>query len=164
MGRIPSGEPEEGGYKSPSIQHLWPHHRSMARLFIEGAQPGDIAKVTGFSLGQISRILGSPAFQVELNRLSEAADTNAVDVQAILREHAPRAAAVLVEDLYQDPEGNDKARSSRQKAAQDVLDRTGFGRSLEAPKQPSGINLTQVNINKLSTNDLFTQVMEIVGD
>ena len=163
MGRIPEGTESEGGYKSPSIQHLWPHHRSMARLFIEGAQPGDIAKVTGFSLGQISRILGSPAFQVELNRLSESADANAVDVQAILREHAPRAATVLVEDLYQEVE-SEKARSNRMKAAQDVLDRTGFGRSLEAPKAPSSLTLNQVTINKLSTNDLFTQVMEIVGD
>lgn len=162
MGRIPEGTFEEGGYKSPSIQHLWPHHKSMARLFIEGAQPSDIATVTGFSLGQISRILGSPAFQVELNRLAEAADANAVDVGQILRDHAPRAAAVLIEDTYQDVDGNEKARSSRQAAAKDILDRTGFGRQAEPLKSVGDLSLTQININKMTTSDLFSEVMDIM--
>ena len=164
MGRIPEGNLEEGGYKSPSIQHIWPHHRSMARLFIEGLQPSEVARITGFSLGQVSRILGSPAFQVELNRLAEAADGNAAQAAQILLEHAPRAACVLVDDLYQEVEGDNKARNSRQNAARDVLDRTGYPKRSEPPKTGSGINLTQINIEKMQTKDLFTQVMDMLEE
>lgn len=163
MGRIPEGTASEGGYKSPSIQHLWPHHRSMARMFVEGAQPSDIATITGFSLGQISRILGSPAFQIELNRLAEAADANAVDVNQLLADHAPRAAAVLIEDTYQEVEDNDKARASRQTAAKDILDRTGHHKGVEPLKPGGDLNVTQINIGKLSTSDLFTQVMDVMN-
>ena len=162
MGRIPEGTQEEGGYKSPSVRYMWPHHKSMARLFIEGAQPSQIAQITGFSLGQISRILGSPAFQIELNRLAEQADANAVDVAQLLHDHAPRAAAVLIEDTYQEVEGDPKARASRQAAAKDILDRTGFAKQSE-PSRVGDLNLTQVNIKELSTQDLFSQVMEIAS-
>ena len=165
MGVVPSGLPQEGGYKSPSITHLWPHHRSMARLFVEGGKPSEIARITGFSLGQISRILGSPAFQLELNRLAEDADTAAVEANKILLEHAPRAATVLVEDLYQTPsEGEDglKVRASRQQAAKDVLDRTGHGRAAVLPPSVPSVSLTQINIKQKSTPDLFAEVMEMM--
>lgn len=164
MGRPPQGTLEEGGYKSPSIETLWPHHKSMARLFIEGAQPSEVARVTGFSLGQISRILGSPVFQVELGRLAHEADGNAAMAAQIILEHAPRAALILVEDLYQDIEGDQKARGSRRTAAEGVLDRVGVAKKNEPPKTGKTINLTQVNIEKMPTKDLFTQVMEIVEE
>lgn len=161
MGRIPEGSLEEGGYKSPSVQHLWPHHKSMARLFVEGATPKQIANITGFTSGQISRILGSPAFQIELSRLSELADENAVDVNQVIRDYAPAAAAALIEDLYQDVKNDDKARSSRQNAAKDILDRSGHIKKGE-PSSDKKINLTQININEMKTTDLFTEVMEMI--
>ena len=164
MGRIPEGTIEEGGYKSPSIEHLWPHHRSMARLFIEGLQPSEVARVTGFSLGQISRILGSPAFQIELGRLSEMADGNAATAAQIILEHAPTAACILVDDLYQDCDGNDKARASRQTAAKDILDRVGIAKRAEPVNGGKGNTLTQININQMPTKDLFSEIMDMVSE
>lgn len=126
MGRIPEGSLEEGGYKSPKIKHLWPHHISMARMFAAGCQPEDIARATGFSAGQVSRILGSPAFQAELNRLMEAIDDAEVrSVRAELIEMSKRAVEVLDEDLNMEVPTLD-ARRIRQSAAFDVLNRTGY--------------------------------------
>ena len=161
MGRIPEGSLEEGGYKSPSVKHLWPHHKSMARLFTEGATPKQISEITGFSKGQISRILGSPAFQIELSRLSEKADEVAIDVNQMIVDHAQTAAATLIEDLYQDVKNDDKARASRQNAAKDILDRSGHVKKGE-PTSGKKINLTQININDMKTTDLFTEVMEMI--
>jgi len=164
MGKTPQGTPEEGGYKSPSIGTLWPHHKSIARLFIEGLQPSEVARITGFTEGQISRILGSPVFQVELGRLSALADENAVTAAQIILEHAPRAACVLVEDLYQNTEDNDKARSSRQAAAKDILDRTGIAKRSEPKGGSKQLSMTQINIGEMKTKDLFTEVMELVEE
>lgn len=161
MGRIPEGSLEEGGYKSPSVKHLWPHHKSMARLFVEGSTPKQISEVTGFSAGQVSRILGSPAFQIELSRLSEIADSNAVDVNQMIMDHAPIAAATLIEDLYQDVTGSDKARVSRQNAAKDILDRSGHIKRGE-PSSSKNVNLTQINIDNMKTTDLFSEVMDMI--
>jgi len=161
MGRIPEGSIEEGGYKSPSVKHLWPHHKSMARLFVEGATPKQISEVTGFTSGHVSRILGSPAFQIELSRLSEAADKNAVDVNQIIREYAPAAIASLIDDLYQDVKNDDKARSSRQSAAKDILDRSGHIKKAE-PTSADKVSLTQINIKEMKTTDLFTEVMRMI--
>lgn len=161
MGRIPEGSLEEGGYKSPSVKHLWPHHKSMARLFVEGATPKQIAEITGFTSGQISRILGSPAFQIELSRLSELADENAIDVNKMIMEHAPAAAASLIEDLYVEVGDSDKARALRQNAAKDILDRSGHIKKGE-PVSTKNINLTQINVDKMETADLFTEVMEMI--
>jgi hypothetical protein len=161
MGRIPEGSLQEGGYKSPSVKHLWPHHKSMARLFIEGATPKQISEVTGFTSSHVSRILGSPAFQIELSRLSEIADENAVDVNQMIREYAQVAAASLIEDLYQDVGNDDKARASRQSAAKDILDRSGHVKKGE-PTSGEKVNLTQININEMKTTDLFTEVMKMI--
>lgn len=166
MGRIPEGLPEEGGYKSPSIQHLWPHHISMARMFASGCQPQDVALVTGFTAGQISRILGSPAFQAELNRLREAADEETV---YNIREEISRLAQKAIENLDEDlhaPVRNNQERRTRQAASFGILEKAGYVRP-EKPMGPRELHLHKhdhyENPKDMTTEDLARDVLDIAS-
>lgn len=159
----PQTETEErGGYLSPiGTKRLLPHHRKMARMLVNGMRPGEIAKAVGLSNTQVSRVQGSPVFQKYLEQLYEKAELKDYDAGNIIRENAAKAAAVLVEDLYQDVDESEKARYTRQSAAKEILDRSGFCKTsdLKANKE---LNLTQVNINKMDPKELFDEVMGMI--
>ena len=116
MGRIPEGLPEEGGYKSPSVNFIWPHHRKMARLVASGLRPGEVATITGFSLGQISRIMGSPFFQMEVARIEGLQEEDVSDIRMELRQMSLLATENLEEDLRM-PVRTNQDRQVRQKAS-----------------------------------------------
>ena len=112
---------------TPTISQLWPHHRSMARMFVEGLQPGEIAAITGFSPGQITRILHSPLFEAELARLESQAEIESQSVTGDLKRMAARAVEVLDENL----QAENITRELKTKTAFDVLDRAGHGKKME---------------------------------
>ena len=112
---------------TPTISQLWPHHRSMARMFLEGMQPGEVAAVTGFSPGQITRILHSPLFEAELARLESQAEQEVVSVGGELKRMAAKAVEVLDENL----EAENISRELKTKTAFDVLDRSGHSKKID---------------------------------
>ena len=112
---------------TPTISQLWPHHRSMARMFLEGMQPGEVATVTGFSPGQITRILHSPLFEAELARLESQAEQEVVSVDRELKKMAARAVEVLDENL----QAENISRELKTKTAFDVLDRSGHSKKID---------------------------------
>lgn len=159
MGRAPGGE--DGAYLSPQISHIKPHHRSMARMLVEGAQPTEIARVMGFSEGHITRIQASPLFQVELNRLEEKRDDVVAEGREDIRNLVERATEVLSEDLYRDPEDH-RDRKLRQTAALETLDRAGIRKTGE---QVTSVHLhkheTKVAVGEMSTSDLLTNILDM---
>ncbi len=155
MGRIPRGTEIEGGYKSPSIHHLWGHHRKMARLVVSGATPGDLASLMGFSKGQISRILGSPLFQAEVRRLESSAEEIATDINRDLQQLAGPALENLEDDVFMEV-GNLSERKTRQAASLAVLDRAGYPKK-ETPSSIT-INQTKVDIQSMSVEQLQDEV------
>lgn len=164
MGRIPEGDEEEGGYASPSITHIWPHHRKMARMVTAGMQPSELAAVSGFSLGQISRILGSPLFQTEVARLESAADDIAVDIHLDLQKLSSAAIENLDEDIHMDITTPEE-RKIRQTASFDVLNRAGYAKK-ERPTF-GALHLhkhDEVHIAKMSDKELLDDVMDLVAE
>lgn len=112
---------------TPTISQLWPHHRSMARMFLEGMQPGEVALATGFSPGQVTRILHSPLFEAELARLESQAEQETVTVAGELKRMALRAVEVLDENL----QAENISRELKTKSAFDVLDRSGHSKRID---------------------------------
>lgn len=109
------------------------HHRHMARLAACGLTPTEIAEATGFTCGQVSRILASPLFQKEISRLETKADDAATDLRNGLQGLALKAMCNLEEDLHiaDDKDPNDLTtwqRNLRQRASFDILDRAGIGK------------------------------------
>ena len=158
MGRHPEGTVAEGGYKSPEITHLWPHHRKMARLAAAGLQPGEIASLTGFTEAHISRILGSPAFQAILGELELRADAQAVD----LREDIKKLATLALENMAEDvtmPIEDRKDRQVRQKASTDILDRAGYRKQ---DKPVGDLHLHKhTHVEKMTKEELRDDVMDL---
>jgi hypothetical protein len=160
MGRVPEGAIAEGGYKSPKITYLWPHHRRMARLAASGLTPGEIKTVTGFSEGQISRILGTPMFQAVLHSLEKRADEQAVD----LREDIKRLAEIAVENLSEDlsMEIADRGdRKIRQEASKDILDRAGYRKS-DRPIHGDLHLHKHDHVHEMSDEELRDDVLDLV--
>lgn len=143
---------------SPSIQSLWPHHVRMAQLVAAGYRPSQVAEITGYSAGQISRIIQSPLFVAEVNRLQAGAEAGAVDIHAGLRQMAERALVVMSENL--DPEVPDVPRELKTKTAMDVLDRTGFGK-----KDKPSLNLHMhahavKKVSEMSQEELYATIVD----
>ena len=163
MGRTPEGLALEGGYKSPSITHLWPRHKSMARMVALGLGMEDIRMATGFTAAHVSRIMGSPMFQVEVERLSAQVEDNLItDVRKDLQDMAVRAVQVLDEDLNLHVDGDLKARKLRQNAAFDVLDRNGIGKHSDAPKELHLHQHLEKHVHGMSDEELAEDVMDIL--
>ncbi len=148
-----------------SITQLKYHHMSMARdVALAGLRNVDLAKIYGMLEPQISLIVNSPLFMVEVARLQEMADEHAIEVREDLRLLSPKAVEIMKRNLYEETD-NLKVRELQTRTAFSVLDRTGYGVKEEGSGRGS-INLTQVNINarKLSTDELRDSVMELVEE
>lgn len=168
MARPPEGDitvpGQGGGYKSPILQkHIWPHHLHMARLVACGHTPGDICRVTGFSPGQISRIMGSPLFQAEVQRLMEDIDSEAVyEVQQQLASLANRAIEVVSEDLHREV-SDEFGRKQRARVAFEVLDRAGYGKQDTSVHQHNHLHLHK-DVSKMDDAELVQDVLELSED
>ena len=145
---------------TPTIRTLWPHHRSMARAMVAaGLTPTQLATAYGFTQGQITRIINSPVFRVELARLEGEADEVAVDVRKDLKLLAERAVEILDDQLNK--QGVDV--KVQQQAAFGVLDRSGYGKT-DPFKGAKRISITQVNVANLSDKELRDDVLDLVED
>lgn len=141
---------------TPTIQSLWPHHRSMCRAMVAaGLTPTQLANAYGFSQGQITRIINAPMFRLELARLEEQAEELAVDVRADLKKMAGRAVEIL----------DDRMNKNEMKDGDlfGILDRAGYGKGDGAGFKAGGdINVTQINVGDLSDKELQDDVMNLV--
>jgi len=149
---------------TPHIDQATPRHRSMARDIVAGGlTPGKIALHYGMSPSQVSRIMGSPAFQAELKRLEDGADVAALDVNDHLKRMIPKALDNIEDDLDMDVE-NHLERQVRQRASLEVLGITGI-----KPTAGGGIKIqigdtnTQVNVNELSDDELRKDVFDLAS-
>ena len=152
---------DQPDYLSPKLKNLAPHHQHMARLVACGARPGDLVALTGFSNGQISRVLGSPLFQALVAKLTGNIEENAVyNVREQLESLAGRSLEIVSADL--DVEiTNHAERVQRSRVAFNVLDRAGY-----SPKDTAGVSLhlhkhEHRDVSKMDTADLLSDVLEI---
>jgi len=145
---------------TPSIGQLWPHHRSMARLFLEGATPGEVATITGFSPGQITRILNSPLFQAELQRLESAAEIEAVSVDRELKRMSLKAVEILEENLHSE----NISRELKTKSAFDVLDRAGHGKKDGVQRHEHLHAHVHKKVEELPQNKVYEMVEDMLNE
>ena len=96
-------------------------------MFVEGMKPGEVAQATGFTDGQVTRILHSPLFEAELARLESQAELETVTVTGELKRMASRAIEVLDENL----QAENVSRELKTKTAFDVLDRSGHSKRID---------------------------------
>jgi hypothetical protein len=151
MGRMQEGP--NGLGLSPHIQHLRPHHRGMARAVALGnRRPKDLAEMYGFSDGQISRIMGSPAFQAEVARLQQEMDLVTMDAAKDLQMMAETAIQVIDEDLHQ-PITSLEERKHRSQTALEVLGMVGI-------RKTGGGGNTTLILNKNEFHEKETSDMD----
>lgn len=136
-------------------------------MFAAGCKPAEVALATGFTEGQISRILGSPAFQDEVLRLMEAADADTVyNIRAEIERLCSKALENLDEDLHS-PVRNNQERRTRQAASFGILERGGYVRP-ERPIGPRELHLHKHEHYRdpkdMSTEDLAREVLDITNE
>lgn len=145
---------------TPTISQLWPHHRAMARMFIEGMQPGEVAEVTGFSAGQVTRILHSPLFQAELERMMSEAEDYSVRVGSELKRMAVRAIEILDENLHNDS----ASRELKTKTAFDVLDRAGHGKQAGVQRHEHLHAHFEKKVKEMERGQLYEAVEDMLNE
>ena len=161
MGRFQEGR--DGTGLSPHIKQCRPIHVAMARSYILGSfSPTELAKIYGYTPGQISRIIGSPAFQAECARLDRQSELVELDMAKSIKAMSERALEVLDEDLEIEPESGD-LRRIRQNAALEVLDIAGIRR-----KRAGGTNIflqnndnRQIHVGELSEEELRKEIIDL---
>lgn len=118
-GRPGRHAPSERKYQ---IQHLWEQHHRMLRLALLGLSYKDIARQLGVTPITVSNCINSSLGQKILSEMRGAANKDAVDTAAKLRQMNEAALKVL-EEILEDEEA---PRALRAKVAMDNLSRTGF--------------------------------------
>ena len=145
---------------TPTISQLWPHHRSMARMFLEGMQPSEVALVTGFSPGQVTRILRSPLFEAELARLEGQAEVELVSVGNELKKMAGRAIEILDENL----QSENVSRELKTKTAFDVLDRSGHSKKLDPQRHLHAHAHVHKKVGEMEQVELYEAVEDMLNE
>lgn len=145
---------------TPTISQLWPHHRSMARMFLEGMQPSEVALVTGFSPGQITRILHSPLFEAELARLEGQAEVELISVGNELKRMAVRAIEVLDENL----QAENVSRELKTKTAFDVLDRSGHIKKVDPQRHLHLHAHAHKKVQEMEQVELYDAVEDMLNE
>lgn len=151
------GQPMQ--HKSPNIQQLRTWHKRMATLVACGTRPSELARLFGYSNGMISRIVSSPLFEAEVNRIQAEADFNAADVRGTLQMLQPRSLSVLADDLMIDAE-DPKLRKIRNDTALEILDRTGYGKKVE-PQQNLHLHLHK-EVHEMSDDELAKEAQDLL--
>jgi hypothetical protein len=155
MGHLPEG-------KSPHVQHLWPHHRSMVRAAFEGARPGELADAYGMTDGQISRIINSPLFQAELSRLEAEADIALVEARRGLKVLAAKSVEIISKDLESLEDAQTfEEKKLRLRTCFDVLDRAKIIPDIPVVQLHKHEHL---HVDKMSDEELFRDVVDLTRE
>ena len=147
---------------SPTIAQIRPWHRSIARAVASGMRPSEIAAAYGYSNTQISIIMKSPLFEAEVARLEAQAEIIAVDTRGDMNRLANRAVEILDRETDQDPLDT-QARAKQVSTAFGILDRTGFGKAEEHPKENLHKHL-HLHVEKMSDAELYRDVIDMVDE
>ena len=155
MGRFPIAEPAN------KINYLHPHHRSMARMVAtQGARNKDLCAIFGFTPGQISAIMNSPLFKVEVARLEALTEESEVNVRRDLVALQGRAVEVIAEDLFSEE------RKLRSNTAFEILDRTGHGKNAPVQKHEHKHLHAHAhkNIDDMDKREVYEEVMNLISE
>lgn len=148
---------------SPQIQSCRPVHRSMARSVALGNRnPTDLAREYGYSKGQISRIMGSPAFQAEVERIERSAELVEMDSSINVRLMAEKAMSIVDEDMEMDPE-TPELRRIRQNAALEVLGIVGVRKTGGGDTYFTYNDNRQVDVEDLDEDDIRQEIIDITA-
>jgi len=149
----------------PRINHLHPHHRSMARSLVKhGLTPGQLGALYGFSPSQTSVILNSPLFKAHVAYLESLAEHETQDALQDLKSLQPRSAEVLAEDLMIESDAPLEALRLRQTAALAVFDRTGHPKGVPVQKHAHLHGHVHKQIQEMDTRDLYMDVLGMVEE
>ncbi len=129
-------------------------------MFLEGMQPGEVAEATGFSAGQVTRILHSPLFEAELARLESQAEMKTVGVVGELKRMASRAIEVLDENL----QAENVSRELKTKTAFDVLDRSGHGKKLDPQRHLHAHAHVHKKVGEMKQVELYEAVEDMLQE
>ena len=140
---------------SPTIGQLRPWHKSIARMMVTGQRPKDVCMIMGLSPAQVSVITNSPLFIEELSRLESMAEYSATDVRSELEMRQGLAIETIDEVLVNKETVDIKLRVA---TAQDILDRTGYGKQQE-PQKNLHLHLHK-EVKELSDEDLEREVFD----
>jgi hypothetical protein len=132
----------------------------MARLFLEGFQPGEVAAITGFTPGQITRILHSPLFEAELARLESQAEIETVNIGSELKRMASRAIEVLDENL----QAGNISRDLKTKTAFDVLDRSGHIKKIDPQRHLHLHAHAHKKVQEMEQVELYDAVEDMLNE
>lgn len=133
MGRLAEGKSVQEKYGGP-LQQVRHWHKAMARAAVAaGRRPGELGKIFGVSAGQMSKILASPLFIAEVERLEAMAELETVDMRTELQLRQPRALQILDETLAA-KESEDLPLQRSEDVALEILDRTGYGKNPSVQK------------------------------
>ena len=161
MGLNPQGENNTYLTEPLKSGYLWPHHRKMIRLCVAGCTPSELQSLTGFSGGAITRILATPHFQAEVQRLQEISEDIACDIREDLKQLASPAIEALSEDVNMEI-NNRFDRKLRQEAAKDILDRAGFRKNSPINTGGNHLHLHEAEAKSMTDKDLQNDVMDLV--
>ena len=154
MGRLQEGKTLETAAPIKQLRH-W--HKSMARMAVaKGARPLELSKIFGVTTVHMTRILESPLFLAEMNRLEALADYESLDMKAELRMRQPKALEILDDILVGEIDGEDVPLRMRKDVSLEILDRTGYGKGAAVQKH---LHLHQEGeIKELSDEELDARI------
>ena len=133
----------------------------MARMVVEGLRPEEIAGLTGFRPSHISRILGTPAFQAEVNRIEAMMEEDGMDIHKEIRTLAENAVEVLSQNINAQAV-SDADKNRQQKAAFDILDRAGFGKTETHVSKNLHLHADIKDVRKLTTEQLQEDISDLL--
>ncbi len=152
------------------LKTLRPHHRSMARdVAAGGLRNRELAKLYNMTRGMISKIVTSPIFIAEVARIEADVEERAIEVREEIRMIAPRARMILAKTLASEVEDLKEHLSARRfqtGVAQDILDRSGAGKSADGG---GGIHLhlsktEEKHIHLMSDKEIRDDLFDILKE
>jgi len=127
-------------------------------MALVGKRPGELAQIFGLSPGQISRILGSPLFLAELERLEGLAEYEAVDARSELELRQGLALEAIDKALLSD---DVKLGAS---VGFEILDRTGVGK-IQEPVASKNLHLhLHKSVDEMTDEELATEAQKLLQE
>lgn len=156
MGRTPGVWCES--VEKYGLTYIRPYHREIARRLVLGETAARICRSLGMGEGRMSIIVNSPLFKLELKRLEELRDNGVADVTQTLKELSPLALEVVERTMHKS-----NSETLRFSAAQDVLDRAGYGKTTKVLAQFAG-NITHSTLSEAELRQLVLDRVQRIKD